>query len=332
MSREIGSEFWDAPTVDTKNQRFPKNTQWYVSGRSALKAIIQDLRDCHSVSMPSWCCDSMVKPFVDSGIKLHFYPVYLQQGLVREIRLDSDVLFLMDYFGYTGPSLHFEGYRGVVIRDVTHSIFSADYTDADYYFGSLRKWCGVRTGGYAWSNHALPMEAGVDKGYAELREKAMGQKGEYIRNGEQGGKGYLKVYDEAEELLENLGIFPAAEGDIAIASSLDIQYIRTRRRANAQILMHAFPDWLVFSELQDSDCPMFVPIFVPNGKRNELRRHLIENAIYCPVHWPVSAYHRLGEKEQRLYDNELSLVCDQRYTEEDMCRIVHTIRSFWKEG
>lgn len=332
MSWEIGSEFWDVPAAMHINQHFPESTQWYVSGRSALQAIVKDLKDCRSVEMPSWCCDSMIKPFIDAGIEVHFYPVYPQKGLVQEIRSDSDVLFIMDYFGYTGPSQNLGGYKGIVIRDVTHSVFSADYSDADYYFGSLRKWCGVWTGGYAWSDHALPMEENPDKGYTALRQKAMRIKSEYINNGEKGDKGYLKIYDEAEDLLENLGITPAAERDIEIANSLDIYNIRMRRRANAQILMNAFPDRLIFPELQDSDCPMFVPILVLDEKRDELRRYLIDHSIYCPIHWPASRYHKLHEKELILYDNELSLICDQRYTEKDMYRVIEIVKQFWKEG
>ena len=76
---------------------------------------------------------------------------------------------------------------------------------------------------------------------------------------------------------------------------------------------------------------MFVPILVPDGKRDELRRYLIKHEMYCPVHWPVSMYHKLDKRAEIIYKNELSLVCDQRYTEEDMQRMVETIKDFWKE-
>ena len=123
--REIGSEFWDVPTTDQQNKLFPESTQWYISGRSALQAIIKELGGAKSVSLPSWCCYSMIKPFVDAGWDIHIYPVYWQSGrLVQEWSFDSDVLFLMDYFGYTGTAPDLRGYKGTVIRDVTHSVFS----------------------------------------------------------------------------------------------------------------------------------------------------------------------------------------------------------------
>ncbi len=333
MAREIGSEFWDVPSVAHQNNIFPEFTQWYLSGRSALQAIIANLGDVRSISLPAWCCDSMIKPFIDAGMHVHFYPVYWQNGLIKEISLDDDALFLMDYFGYTGGQPDLGNYEGVVIRDVTHSFLSTNYSDADFFFGSLRKWCGVWTGGYAWSKDGrmLYTELMSDSEYVSLREKAMQQKAEYL-GGQRKDKGYLQIFDKAEELLENAGSSLAIDRDVKIARHIDIDTIRNRRRTNAKVLRSAFLDWLIFPELSSNDVPMFVPVLVPDGKRNELRRYLINNEIYCPIHWPVSDYHRLNDKEQFIYDNELSLVCDQRYTEEDMDRMVEIIKSFWKEA
>lgn len=337
---EIGSEFWDVPTCDGAKPVFPETTQWYLSGRSALKAIIRELGKCRTVAMPSWCCDSMVKPFADAGMEVRFYPVHMRKGcLVRENSFDCDVLFLMDYFGYTFPAVDMGSYGGVVIRDVTHSLFSAVYTDADYSFGSLRKWCGVWTGGYAWTKdgHPLPMERVDDHGYIDLRNEAMLQKQAYIDEYGNGGdsavtdKGYLRLFSDAEELLESIGIAPAANRDVSLALWLDADLIRFRRRANAEVLRRAFAERLIFPELKDTDCPMFVPILVPDGRRNALRQFLINQEIFCPVHWPISGYHCLCSDERSLYESELSLVCDQRYTGEDMVRMAEAINTFLKE-
>ena len=324
--REIGSEFWDVPITENENGIFPESTQWFLSGRIALQAIIAELKGCRTVAMPSWCCDSMVKPFVDAGIEVRFYPVSIDDGLKQDVRFDCDVLFLMDYFGYTGKQPDLSGYNGVVIRDVTHSIFSTTYSDADYYFGSLRKWCGVWTGGYAWTKDGQRFRVEMntdDCEYTELRMKAMKLKCEYI-NGQGKDKSYLGVFNEAEEVLESIDIVPASERDVKVAMNMDIEFIKTQRRRNSEILCRAFSDWLVFREMKEEDCPMFVPVLVPDGKRNELRRHLINNEIYCPVHWPVSEYHKsadymdvnhkLSDKTETIYENELSFVCDHRYT------------------
>ena len=332
MKREIGSEFWTVPICKNGNTLFPASTQWYISGRSALQAIIAELNGCRTVAMPSWCCDSMVKPFADAGMDVHFYPVYFDEGLKQETDLTCDVLFLMDYFGYTGNKPDLTGYRGNVIRDVTHSLFSETYDDADFCFGSLRKWCGVYTGGFAWAKDGKRLTHGAadTSSYAKLREEAMRGKSFYI-SGSTSDKSYLNTFGEAEELLETVGISAAEERDVYLARRLDAELIRSKRRENAKILMDAFPELLVFPDAKETDCPMFVPILVPDGKRDALRRYLIEHEIYCPIHWPLSELHHIDAKSKILYDNGLSLVCDQRYEQKDMLRIAETIRAFWKE-
>ena len=331
---EIGSEFWDVPILSETNNLFPDNTQWFLSGRSALQAIIGDLKGCRSVAMPSYCCDSMIKPFADAGYDVHFYPVYWQDGLHCEISLDCDVLFLIDYFGYTADVPSIRDYSGVVIRDVTHSLFSENKTDADYYFGSLRKWCGFWTGGFCRTKdgHRLRAENTVNEEYVALRKTAMELKKDFIAGERRRDKGFLQLFAEAEELLEQVGPSPADRRDIRLARKLDVSFIQRQRRANAAILREAFADDLVFREMGENDCPMFVPIFVRDGKRDALRKYLIQQEIYCPIHWPKSDYHRLNDVTETMYTGMISLVCDQRYSEDHMRRIVSAVDTFWKEA
>ena len=340
MAVEIGSEFWDVPTKDTGNELFPEFTQWFLSGRSALYSIIKSIkrqRRIRSAALPSWCCDSMIIPFLNSGIDVHFYNVL---GAEQEIGcVDTDILLVIDYFGYTGYSAVPSNCKAIVIRDITHSILSCNYTDADYYFGSLRKWCGVWTGGFAWARDSHRLEEREENigQYVSLRHTAMQQKKCYIneyadREGRRNtDKTFLRIFDAAEERLENIGIAPAAKRDICLARNLDSDFIIAKRSANSRAVREAFAQRLVFPNIMGSDCPMFVPISVPDGKRDEMRRYLIQNDIYCPVHWPVSQYHKIDKAAKQLYKKELSLVCDQRYTEEDMYRVVETINRFWRD-
>lgn len=335
---EIGSEFWSVPTSETANHLFPEDAQWYLSGRSALTAILLELKNCHTAALPSWCCDSVISPFLNAGMEVKFYPVYFDKEFVQELRFDCDILFVMDFFGFTGSESDLSGFRGTVIRDATHSLFSKDYSDADYCFGSLRKWCGVWTGGYAWAKdgHRLPADDNNAEEYLFYRRKGMELKTQYVCSADSGNydravKEHLRYFAEAEQLLDSslaASIAPADERDVFLAAHLDREFIVRCRRTNARILMDAFPDLLVFPELGENDCPMFVPILVPDGRRNALRQHLIDREIYCPVHWPVSGYHKLGEREAFLYNSGLSLVCDQRYGPEDMHRVVRTVKAF----
>ena len=60
--------------------------------------------------------------------------------------------------------------------------------------------------------------------------------------------------------------------------------------------------------------------------RGELRSFLIQNQVYCPIHWPDA---QTGGGAA-LYAQELSLLCDQRYTAADMEREMQLIKEFFK--
>lgn len=330
MEIEIGSEFWSIPLC-TQNQNaiFPEHTAWYLSGTSALHAIILDIRKkypLNSIALPSWCCESMIQPFSDHGVAVCFYPVCPEQGLGIQYDFsmisDCDALFIMDYFGYR-RDIHIPSFDGVIIRDLTHSAFCGEYADADYYFGSLRKWAGFWSGGFAWKADGqqiglLDDHPDADR-YIRLRRAAMEEKSRYIE-GSVHGKDYLKTFELAEDLLDHGCVGSAAPRDIAAALNLDTETIRSRRRKNADILLRAVCEFAIFPELREQDCPLFVPILLPPEKRGSIRSTLIRQDIYCPIHWPVSPLHRLNAHTQAAYDTALSLVCDQRYDTDNILR------------
>lgn len=333
MIKEIGSEFWDVPLSDRQNGFFPSETKWFLSGRTALTYIIHDIKRKHAfqtVAMPSWCCGSMVRPFLDAGIEVSFYPVVVSKGmLVSEPRGDCDAILVMDYFGYCSAADYSDDER-IVIRDVTHSLFAERKEDADYYYGSLRKWAGFLTGGFAWSDlfdDGISLEP-ADEGYVRLRREAQLGKERYITEKSR-CRDYLRLFEDAERLLDRIkDIRSAYEGDIDAAHRMDIDGLRRKRRENAAELLRYIGEFSLISGIEEKDCPLFVPILVK--KRDRLKRYLAGNGIFCPSHWPIPESCSPGERERELYEDELSIVCDQRYSIADMRRIGEKIQEFLK--
>ena len=288
------------------------------------------MRGVKSVALPSWCCESIIKPFIDADIKVLFYPVIFDKKLIQTPRLDCDAILIMDYFGYTNPIIDLGDYKGVVVRDLTHSIFSKKYSDSDYYFGSLRKWCGVYTGGYAWTKdgHKLKEASNTNEQYIELRKEAMELKQSYINDAKGQKDAFLTKFAKAEAILESsYGESTAMALDITSAQKIDIKSMVKIRKENASVLKKNLPSLIMFNG-DAEDCPMFVPIYLDKNKRDGLRRELIKNNIFCPVHWPISKYHTLKPSEQFLYENAISLVCDQRYNAEDMTKIASVVQKY----
>lgn len=337
VRKEIGSEFWDVPTGGSGCVPFPVDTRWFISGTSALEYIICDIQKNNKlerVGIPSWCCSCMILPFVNAGIETVFYSVYVdtEGNLVCDYENVSqcDATLVLTYFGYN--ELKTRGCpSGILIRDLTHSLFCDTYSDAQYYFGSLRKWTGVWTGGYAWKqgnwNNSQSVPA-ADASFLQCRANAMSMKLEYLQ-GHIDQKNYLTLFENAEDFLDQCGIMGSCDRDIHCAMNLNVAFMRERRRENAQVILSELKNMALFSRVDEKDCPMFVPILLADKKsRDDLRRYLTSNEVYCPIHWPVTSWHVLNEKERYLYDHSLSVVCDHRYNAADMMRVVDLIKEY----
>ena len=342
MNREVGSEFWNCEPI--KN-----NKVFVLSGRTALEFIIQDIlksRTVSSVLLPSYCCHTMIEPFCRHGLNIRFYDVLWNEksGLTVEVPdlIENEIFYYISYFGYTKlqgfPDERVKRDAEVIIEDQTHSWLSCNYYDAaDYSYVSYRKWTGFTglasaskaNGGFS----SLPNQK--NEKYCNIRNRAIDMKRKYIRNGFGDKQAFLSLFTEAEVLLETdyVGYLPEIEA-VNQFLNVDICEMQKNRRRNATILQEGIKgiDGIkcMFSSITDSDVPLFVPVLVPEG-RDRLRKHLIDNSIYCPIHWPLSVYHTgISEKGRVLYEHELSLICDQRYDEKDMDRIVQVLWNYSK--
>ncbi len=349
---EVGSEFWTIGPehgngiIDFLPEQF--NVKYTLCGRTALDIIIEDLireDKIHSVYMPSYCCFTMIEPFKKHGIKVVFYDVIPgKEGIESNYTENTcDVVFLIDYFGYlSDKTLEFAKSEKkkdkTIIYDMTHSLFCMFDKQSwfDYVFGSVKKWMGVNAGFVAKKEkwYTFPELSSNDR-FLELRNKAFDLKAEFIRNPESVDKNrFLKWFSQAEEVIESdYKYYGPDSRSIRILQTADIQELRKKRLANAQIIIDGLEGIdgvaVLYKKVEDSECPLFVPLYIADY-RDDLRKYLISNNIYMPVHWPISDLHCLNSSNDELFRKELSCVCDQRYDEQDMCRIVEAIRGFFK--
>ena len=332
---EIGSEFWSIPATDKETFALPPDTKEFISGSAALEYILRDIFYSvkpRNAALPSWCCSSMIEPFLRMGVECSFYSVTVDDGILTcdyDSAPPCDITLVISYFGYADQKTCGEP-KGIIIRDVTHSVFSADKTDASYYFGSMRKWAGFWTGGYAWKRGewetAEPVRQ-IDPAYTAIRKQAMDDKLLYLQ-GLRTDKSYLKLFEQAEEYLDHCDIMSGSQRDSEYLKRFDVRSVITKRRQNAAILLTALKEYAIFKTLDEDDCPLFVPIMIDKGRRDGLRKYLINNEIYCPVHWGVSRLHQLTKEQKVLYEQELSVVCDQRYGPDDMERVLTYIERY----
>lgn len=344
---EIGSEFWTADTL-------AGDIAFFLSGRTALEYIIRDIlqvRRISTVHMPSYCCHTMVEPFLRHGLKVRFYDVFHEGGGLRICcprSKENDIFFHMAYFGYgEQPVWDVDAVREsgcTVVSDRTHSwLMDGDDPLPDfvhYSFVSYRKWTGLTGIASAYKRDGeflVPRGDRRNLAYEAMRSEAREKKRGFLEKGEGNKEEFLRLFGEAESLLEADYLdFQPSPDSLCRLFCLDRRRMAQQRRANAQTILAGIASlrWItpMFSRVSPTDAPLCVPILVSPVQRDALRRYLIGQKIYCPIHWPLSPMHDgISSRGEELYRLELSLVCDQRYREQDMERLVCCLAEFCVE-
>lgn len=341
MSRkriEIGSEFWlEEPVSQLVADR---DGVYTISGRTAIDLVIQDIaktRAVHSVYMPAWGCDSMLAPFSHRNIHVDFYDVLFDGQLKchTEITESAEILYMTNYFGYENTLdidvvRQFKDKGAIILYDRTHSFLMENdpYLElADYSFASIRKWMGVIGGAVVKGVKDVVLKPCP---YLEPKETAMRMKQAYMAGDDSVDKQFfLKLYGEfGHHLAEDYRDYAMDDLSYAIFKTTDIEAMKALRRANAQYLHEHLKGVRFVGELTDKAVPLFMPIFFDSSEqRNAVRKKMIETQIYCPIHWPKPAMIPADFEANKIYDTELSLICDQRYNLDDMDRLVTLINN-----
>ena len=351
---EIGSEYWKFEgSLIKDNSKFwdlGKDTKFLLSGRTAIFYILKNIlkyKNIRKVYMPSYSCYSMIQAFKDLEIEVEYYDVYFNEVLKYNIDLenDSDIFFAMNYFGYSETNM--EEYikkikeKGkIVIEDITHSILSkkrfSEYSD--FLIASLRKWFPISSGGLAVNrkeNFSLELSENTNEKLITLKNLAMENKKNYINKFEENNiednqkekNIFLKEYSESNEILEkDYQNYKIDENSYKILMGIDIEEIIKKRRENVKLIYEKLSKNLnikfLINNFKEDDCLLFVPIILNHKIRDDLRKFLIGNKVYLPVHWP------LEERVNNIFDKELSLICDQRYSISDINYYLDLILDF----
>lgn len=107
---------------------------------------------------------------------------------------------------------------------------------------------------------------------------------------------------------------------------LDREDAEKKRKRNAKILHEGLKKIGIIDIYREDAVPLFVPVLLKN--RTEIRKKLFNHQIFCPLHWPHES--AILQGQNILYDMELSLICDQRYDENDMKQILEILESACK--
>ncbi|GAB2538063.1 hypothetical protein [Gracilibacillus alcaliphilus] len=356
---EIGSEFAlfesRQQTVEQKSvyemiKNIGQDSKFLFSGRTAIDYILQDIKvDVRTVYAPSYCCDSMLQPFIDKGLNIEFYEVVFKNGsVIYKVDFDKkiDVFLGMSYFGFYISNMDeiisiFHRKNVLVIEDITHRLFSTkNYCEkSDYLIGSIRKWLPLPSGGVAIKRNSFFKNVKLNKPPVAIINKkieAMKKKAKYLvsRSSKIAKNEFLALYSEFNKSLsqtyKNLTIDDYSMNILLYSS---VEEIKKKRLENTIYLYEQLKSskdiQFMFDTFDPSkDCPLFVPLMVNDILRDKIRSNLIQNSVYCPIHWPPSKALNINSRIFNIYNQELSLICDQRYGISDMRYQINKLGEF----
>ena len=331
---EIGGEFLIEHNDTVYNQYidivnfYGKNHILLDSGRSALKLIAKNI-ERKTIYLPNYICESVIQPFKLYGFEIYFYNINQDfQPQLNTIDLNKKIgAFLhMGYFGFdTNNNLNdiikkLKKTGTIIIEDITHTILSKNKLDfkSDYYIASLRKWIGIYDGAVLITDSEIKeLKLPNNNELLKLRKVADKQKNDYLNNMTTSKK-YLDVYMEAEKTLNGLNVYSISDESKLILATTDFSKIQMIRRNNYKTLRDKLANYNSL-QLKKHTVPLSFPMLTE--KRNSIRKELIKEQIFCPIHWPRPK----DTGENILFDLEISIPIDQRYNLNDMTNILTKI-------
>lgn len=364
---EIGSNFFLTPETvskikNNKNKKAESQLSIFsgnsailtANGSLALKLALEQAKSSNKKALlPNFLCDSIVDAFQSQGFEVDYYPLNpnlspnIDELNIKLNNTSYSVLFLCSLFGFnTSGDLYdiVDSLKGktIIIEDITHSLYSKyKYTNADYFICSLRKWNEIPDGGALLGSNIDPEK--FDGSYPEATEivsnfvKASNYKYDYFNLGDKSLKTkFREYYVLVDVALDALEMTRMSSFSRKVMNSYNIENLKNRRRKNymylAERLLNNKSIEIIFPELPEDVVPLYMPIYVKNGKRDDFQRYMAKEDIYCTFHWPVPEHLKKVYNINSLYiqKNIVSLVIDQRYTCVDMAKIVKYVNAYSK--
>lgn len=360
---EIGSvlelDNWNCYCYEEHNQEFELpfmelsdrqyKTYFYQNARNAIEELVfylYHMRGIENFLMPQYICETVVDAFTRAGVKVCEYRINQELEIdicqIEQKIQKKTCIFIPHYFGIPitdelrDKIADWKSRGIVIIEDITMSLLSKEKNKVgygDYIVGSIRKWLPIPDGGFvcvADGQAYVERKKAGSGAYANLYTIVQMMKREYVLGGEKDKtlkSNYRNYYRDAIDVL-------FSDYTIREISKLSYNYILNckyedilrQRTLNYDYLYNNLRNQKVscLTKRAKDYCPFMMMIISEN--RDKLLKYLIRHDIYCNIHWNLER--ATGEVEKFLSHHMLSIPCDQRYTVQDMERIVQVINAY----
>lgn len=285
------------------------------TGRNCLEYILR-ARKYSKVYIPYYTCDVVLEPFKKLGVPYEYYHINIKFELAEDIQLgDGDALLYTNYYGLKQRYVEklAQQYDVQLIVDNTQAFYAKPIVGIDTFY-TCRKFFGVPDGAYLYTNKLLEQEIGQDVSWNRMSflTKRIDLCAE---------AGYADFRHESEKLIGQ-PIQRMSNLTNRLMLSIDYESAALQRRRNYLALQESLgKSNLLTLKLEDDAVPMIYPYLID---KEGLREHLIQNKIFVARYWPnVLKWTEPSDFEHKLAWFLLPIPCDQRYSEQDMRKVIN---------
>lgn len=308
--KEIGGYF--ELELNEKGE-YHKNALGLNSGRSCLLYIIKAQQPT-KVYIPYYICNSMLEPLVSEEVPFEFYNIDNNFEIASDLEVrEGEKVLYVNYYGLKSKYVEelVKKYNKSLILDNTQNFYEQPIENIDTFY-SPRKFFGVSDGGYLYTNKRIEKLFERDES-TEFAIQLLGRK-------DKSAADYYALYHKAESRLVNQPIKLMSKITRAILKSIDYEEAKYKRKCNFEYLHLKLQEKNMLKF--DSSCLGGVMVYPFVQINKKLRSHLIANNIYVASYWDEVKTRRCCDMEQQLVDQLVPLPIDQRYSSEDMDKIL----------
>lgn len=284
------------------------------SGRNGLLYLLK-ARKIQKLYIPAFLCNSVSCLCRRERYDYEEYPVgadFLPRfsGHLGE----GEWLYVVNYYGQISDDQlrAIKEQYGNVIVDNVQAFFQKPVPGIDTVY-SCRKFFGVPDGGYV-ATDAQPLVLQQDSSRDRMKH--------ILGRFEETGSAFYRDFRENDERFYDLPLQKMSPLTQNLLRAVDYDLVRRKRNENYAVLAEAL-DGKNPLALKTPDGPYCYPFYCENGM--EMKSRLAQKKIYVPTLWPnVCQYGSAMEKDYA--QNILPLPCDQRYSPEDMLRMIAEVK------
>ena len=287
------------------------------TGRNALEYIML-ARFYTKVYLPYYTCDVLLEPIKKLGLFYEFYSIDNKFEPIFDFSVikENECFLYTNYFGIKDDFIYtLKSICNNLIIDNAQAFYAKHLENIDTFY-SPRKFFGVADGAYLYTNNII--ETKLQQDVSCIRFDHL------LRRLDISAEDGYSFFVHNDKSLSNMPILTMSNLTQKILSSIEYHNIAVSRRENYNYLYNTLKDLNQLDfKLNLEQVPMVYPLYTDDLT---LRERLSDNRVYTAQYWAnVLGWVTEDSLEYKFTTNIIHLPIDQRYSQDDLQKIVEII-------